>query len=132
MSTTRTRRIGLIATAGVMALSSLAVAAMPVAAATEREKRGVCTGTSDWELELEREHGRIEINLDVDTTRVNRQWRVRMKHDGKLFVNTLRRTDRDRDIEIERHRNDTPGTDRIWFKAVDQVNGEVCKGSLTI
>jgi hypothetical protein len=132
MSTTRTRRIGILATAGLMALTSLSVVAMPAAAASEREKRGQCTGTSDWELELEREHGRIEINLDVDTTRVNRQWRVRMKHDGKLFLNTLRRTDGDRDIEIERHRNDTAGSDKIWFKAVDQVNGEVCKGMVTI
>ncbi len=132
MSTTRTRRLGTVAVAGVMALSSLAVVAMPAAAATEREKRGQCTRTSDWELELEREHGRIEINLDVDTTRVNRQWRVRMKHDGKLFLNVLRRTDADRDIEIERHRTDTAGSDRIWFKAVDQVSGEICKGSITI
>lgn len=132
MSTTRTRRIGILATASLMALTSLSVAAMPAAAATEREKHGRCTGTSDWELELEREHGRIEINLDVDTTRVNRQWRVRMKHDGKLFLNVLRRTDGDRDLELERHRTDTAGSDRIWFKAVDQVNGETCTGTLTV
>ncbi len=132
MHTTRSRRLGVIASAGLMALTSLAVVAMPASAATEREKHGVCTGSSDWELELEKEHGRVEAKVDVDTRRVGRQWRVRIWHNGTEFTNVLRRTDRDGDVDVERTRTDRRGTDTFRFRAVDQVNGEVCTGSLSI
>lgn len=132
MRTTRTRRLGVVAAAGLMALTSLATVAMPVSAATEREKHGVCTGSSDWELELEREHGRIEVKVDLDTRRANRQWRVRIWHNGTKFTDVVRRTQRDGDLDIERMRNDRRGTDTFRFRAVDRVNGEVCTGSLSI
>jgi hypothetical protein len=132
MSTTRTRRIGLIGVAGLMALTSLAVVAMPASASTEREKHGVCTGSSDWELELEKEHGRIEVKVDVDTRRVDRQWRVRIWHGAGLTTNVVRSTGRDGDIEVDRTRSDRSGRDTFRFRAVDRVNGEVCTGSLSI
>jgi hypothetical protein len=132
MRTTRTRRIGLIGAAGLMALTSLAAVAMPASASTEREKHGACTGSSDWEFELEREHGRIEAKVDVDTRRSGRQWRVRIWHDGSLTTNVVRRTDRDGEIELDRTRSDHRGRDAFRFRAVDRVNGEVCTGSLSI
>jgi hypothetical protein len=133
MQTTRTRRLGLLGTAGSMALTSLAVVAMPTAAAeVERERHGNCTRTSDWELELEKEHGRIEVKVDLDTNRSGRAWQVRLWHNGSLTTSVVRRTQRDGDLEVERIRTDRRGTDTFRFRAVDRVNGEVCTGSLSI
>ncbi|MFN8517885.1 MAG: hypothetical protein U0667_00530 [Chloroflexota bacterium] len=148
MATTTKRarmgRLGIAATAGLMALTALATAAVPAAArhgaddggngaqGVERERHGLCTGSSDWELELEKEHGRIEVKVDVDTRRIGRQWRVKVYHNGSLSTNVLRRTARDGDIDLNRTRTDRSGSDTFRFRAVDQVNGEVCTGSLSI
>lgn len=116
-----------------MALTAMTVAAVPTAAAgVEREKHGSCSGSSDWELELEKEHGHLEVQVDVDTRRVGRQWRVPIHHNGSLTTNVLRRTARDGDIDVNRARPDRRGSDTFRFRAVDQVNGEVCRGSLSI
>jgi len=137
MATTTKRarlgRIGILATAGLMSLTALATAAMPASAAdVERDKRGSCTGSSDWELELEKEHGRIEVNVDVDTRRANRSWRIRIWHDGTKFTDVTRRTDRDGEVDVERRRSDRSGRDTFHFHALDRVNGEVCRGTLSI
>jgi len=136
MTTTRHGRLGRLGIAGsaaLMALTTMAVVAMPASARdVERHARGVCTGTSDWELELEKEHGRIEVNVEVDTRRVGRTWEVKVWHNGTRFASVLRRTDRDGDVELERVRPDRRGRDTFHFRAVDQVNGEVCRGTLSI
>lgn len=129
----RLGRLGLIGSGALMAVSALAVGPMPAAAhEVERETRGSCTRTSDWELDLEKEHGRIEVKVDVDTRVVGRQWRVRIWHNGTLTSDVLRRTDRDGEFEVERTRRDQRGRDAFRFRAVDQVSGEVCTGSLSI
>lgn len=97
-----------------------------------REKRGDCTRSSDWKFELEKEHGRIDVTVDLDTNRSGRRWRVRIWHNGTLTTNVLRRSQDDGDVEVERVRPDRRGRDTIRFRAVDQVNGEVCTGSLSI
>lgn len=117
----------------MIALSTLTVGAMPASAReVERHARGACTRTSGWELDLEKEHGRIEVKVEVDTRTVGRRWRVRIWHDGSRFTNVVRRTDRDREVEVERVRHDRRGRDTFRFRAVDLVNGEVCRGSLSI
>jgi len=116
-----------------MALGTLMVGAMPAAAReVERHARGACTGTSHWHLDLEKEHGRIEVEVEVDTRKAGRRWRVQTWHNGSRFTNVIRRTDRDGEVEVERVRHDRSGRDTFRFHAVDQVNGEVCRGSLSI
>jgi hypothetical protein len=136
VATTRLKR-GVLAGA-TLAVLGTAVAATPGVAApvsareVEREKAGYCTGTSRWELGLEKEGGRIEVDLEIDTRRVDRKWRVRIVHNENLFVAATYRTDRDREIDIEKLRPNYAGTDKIRFKARDLVNGEICTGSLSI
>ena len=70
--------------------------------------------------------------MDLDTNRARRLWRVKIYHNGNQTTNVLRRSQRDGDVEVERVRPDRRGRDTIRFRAVDQVNGEVCTGSLRI
>ncbi len=145
LGTGRMGRMSLLAGAALMALGALFAVTGPAAARhgaddggngaaadVEREKHGDCTRSSDWELELEKEHGRIEVKVDLDTNRSRRQWRVRIWHDGRLTSSVLRRSQRDGDVEVQRTRSDHRGRDVFRFRAVDQVNGEVCRGSLSI
>lgn len=125
----RALRLGSLITA---VTAAAVLTAAPVSADVEREQRGQCSGSSRWELSLEKEFGRIDADLEIDTTRTGRAWRVRMHHDGTRFVNMRRVTDREDEIDLDRQRRDRAGRDRIQFRAVDTVNGEVCRGSLSI
>jgi hypothetical protein len=127
------RRIVLTAGAlTIVAGATLATAGPTSAVEVEREKHGVCTNNSRWELQLERENGRIEIDLEVDTPKAGKTWTVKLRHDGVLFTKVTRVTDAEGEFEVDRLRNDHPGEDKIFFKAVNQGSGEACKGSLRI
>ena len=133
MQTVRGRLGRLVVAGGALGVIAGAGFASPAAAAdVEREKHGSCTGSSRWELQLEREHGRIEIDLDVDTPRSGQTWVVKLKHDGDVFTKVRRVTDAEGEFEVDRSRNNRPGTDKIGFRAKNKATGEICKGSLTI
>lgn len=119
-------------TLGILATGALAAPAATFAADIERERAGSCSAGSRWELSLERERGIIDIDLDLDTTRAGQTWTIRLKHDGTLFSRITRVSDREGEIEVDRWRANTPGEDRIKFRAVNQVTGEVCRGALSI
>jgi hypothetical protein len=132
-ATAALRRIVLATGAlGIVATVSLAAAPAASAADIEREKFGDCSGSGRWELQLEREFGRIEIDLDVETSSSGDTWVVRLKHDGTRFEKVSRVTDGEGEFEVDRVRNNRPGEDRISFKAVNKGTGETCAGSLRI
>lgn len=116
----------------VAAVSAVATVAPVSAQDVEREKRGDCTGSSRWELSLEKEYGRIDVDLEIDTTRRGRAWSVVLRQNGTPFVNVRQVTDVEGEIDLGRMRPDQSGEDRFRFRAVDQVNGEVCSGVLKI
>jgi hypothetical protein len=147
MDTTRDRRrigrIGVLVGAALMALTASSVVAMPAAArrgtedgiargGVSRDTSGPCTRRADWELELEKEDGRIDVTVRVHGHRAGRLWRVRIRHDGHLTASVLRRTNTRGRLTVVRNRPDRADTDRFRFRAVDQVSGEVCAGSLSI
>jgi hypothetical protein len=130
-------RVGLLAGGALMALTALTAVAAPVAArggdsGVRRHASGVCTRSGDWELELEKEHGRIQVSVAVHGHRAGRPWRVRIYHDGALTANVLKVANTRGRLRIDRTRNDRTGVDRFRFRAVDQVNGRVCAGALSI
>jgi len=124
---TMARTLAMAASGGV-ALSLLA--APPAIADEEVERKGTCTNSSRWELELEKDDGRIEVEFEVTTRRAGQAWRVRGFQNGQRFVavtKVAKRDDDDRpDFEVERDRPDRRGVDRFRFRAVNTVTGEVC------
>jgi hypothetical protein len=56
-------------------------ATVPGAPAKDREVRvaGSCTGANSSKLKLSDENGRIEVEFEVDQTRVGVRWTVRLR-----------------------------------------------------
>ena len=124
------------------AIASVATIAMliPTGAAgaggIEKEKHGRCTPKGRWELSLDKEGGRIEVDFEVTSRPAGHRWKVVMRHDGVTFFDgskVTRLDDDDRpDFEIERWVKDTVGWDRFRVKATDQVTGARCIAKLKI
>ena len=129
------KRIAL-ATAALTGTALLAVpvaaTAAPIRADVEREKDGMCSSSSTWDFNLEKEHGRIDIDVDVDSRAAGQKWTVKITHEGKTVYNKTRPTDREGEIDVSRNVNDTRGKDKVTFRATNNSTGEVCRASLTI
>ena len=122
------------ATAGALALGAWTMApasAAPVAADVERELGGRCTASSTWELNVEKEGKRIDIDVDVEAVRAHQAWKVRIWHNGKRITKVTRVTDREGELEVDRNVRNKKGKDRITFKAVSN-RGEVCRATVRI
>ena len=81
-----------------IALTGMLIAGLitvgPAATAKDGDVRrsGSCSGTSDWELKLSWENGKIEVEFEIDQNKVGDEWRVTLKHDGERFFRGMRET----------------------------------------
>ena len=127
----------------VMAVATFAAIALLVPAGvasarggTERERQGTCDPRGRWELSLDKEGGKIEVDYEVTARRAGQRWKVVIKHEGtKIFDGSkiTRRDDDDRpDFEIDRRVDDRSGVDGFRTRARNMVTGAVCTGSLSI
>lgn len=128
-----------IITAAIAAVATIALlipAGVAGAGGVEKEKHGQCTPKGRWELSLDKEAGRIEVDFEVTARPAGQRWKVVMRHDGvKVFDGSkLARLDDDPrpDFEIERSVKDTVGWDRFLVTATNQVTGAHCVAKLKI
>lgn len=96
------------------------------------QKEGKCDGGEDnirvrWHMEVDRTAGGLEVILALDV-RHERAWTIELFQDYARFFH--RTSIRDGDFEIVRTVPDSPGSDRIGFKAL-QTDGELCRGAIT-
>lgn len=132
---TRTRRTLAVATTtalGAGLLLAAAPTASAAAAGVEREKRGTCSEGSVWELQLEREHGRVEVDFEADSTTSGSTWKVKVKHNGKVDYRSTRVSDREGEFEVDRLLTDKPGKDKVVVRTKNAATGEVCRAKLKI
>lgn len=114
-------------------LAPMMLAPAAVAEVDDVERHGSCGASSRWELDLEREGGRIKVDYEVDSNVAGERWRVRLVHDGDVFFRGVRETHgSDGSLEVERRTNDASGADRFVGKAVNRGTGEVCRGTAAI
>ena len=116
-------------TTALAASAALATVALAAPAATAGdddgrvEKRGSCSGTTDWKLKAKHDDGRIEVEYEVDSNRNGQTWRWRILHDGDLSARGTKQTrPPSGSFEVRRLLVDTRGDDVIaWrFPAADQ------------
>lgn len=128
--------IGVRRTAVLGGALALTVGLAPAALAGDDrgvERRGPCSGTSDWKLKAKPDNGRIEVEFEVDSNRVGQTWNVRLRDDGTLFFRGTRTTrPPSGSFEVRAFTRNRPGADVIVGRAVNPATGEVCRGSVTL
>jgi len=123
MNTLRTGATALgIAT--LLAVPTALVTASPASADIER---GGSCGGARYELNVDRERGGFEVDADIENAAAGSRWRIVLKHDGKIYYNRIRTTDREGDVDVERFRQNTAGKDRLGLRVKNLRTGEVCR-----
>ena len=128
-------RTATAAGAAAAALAGMVLAvpagAAPVRADVEREKGGRCSATSFWDLSLEKERGRIDVDVDIESRQAGERWTVKVTHNGRTVFNRTRVTDDEGELDVDRTVRNKKGKDTIAFTARSSA-GETCRGSLRI
>jgi hypothetical protein len=132
MSTNQTIAAGLAI--AVAALTPAAALAKHGGGGGDNVKRvsGNCSGNATAKLKAKPDDGRLEVELEVDQNRNGVKWKVRLRRDGRLAVNTSATTRAPSgSFEVERHLANGAGSDHISARATSPT-GQVCTASLTI
>lgn len=126
---TRTLAAGAtVAAAGLVAVPLGLVGASPAHADTERH--GSC-GRGTYELDVDRENRGYEVSFDLDGVRTGSTWRVKLLHDGKVVTKRVHRADREGEVDIDRWRPNTKGTDTFKVITKNTRTGASCSASIT-
>lgn len=113
----------LLATAGTTAL-----VAAPAHADVER--RGTCAGAT-YELNVDRERGGFEVDADIDNARVGSEWRVTIRHDGKVATSRVLRADDEGELDLDTFQRNTAGKD-VFKLTVTPAGGASCSTKITL
>lgn len=113
----------LLATAGTTAL-----VAAPAHADVER--RGTCAEAT-YELNVDRERGGFEVDADIDDARVGSEWRVTIRHDGKVATSRVLRADGQGELDLDTFRRNTAGKD-VFKLTVTPAGGASCSTKVTL
>jgi len=115
-----------------VATAVLSLAAPPALARNndDRERRGSCSGSTDWKVKVGPENGRLEVEGEIDSSRRGQTWRWRLYHNGSLSAHGLRTTSSSSSYRIRRISVDLRGTDRFTLRARNTRNNELCVGTV--
>ena len=129
LSRTLARPLAAGAVALAVAVPTVALVAAPAHA--DAEKHVPCAG-GHLELSVDNEAGGWEVDAQVDNVAAHQTWRIVLKHDGDRYFKGVRTTDDEGDVDVDRFRNDTSGSDTFSMKAVRLSDGTTCSGALTV
>ena len=118
----------LTALALTAAAGTTALVAAPAHADVER--RGTCAGAT-YELSVDRERGGFDVDADIDRAQPGSQWRVTLRHDGKVATSRVLRADRDGEVDLDTWRRNTAGKD-VFKLTVTPVGGSSCSTRITM
>lgn len=119
----------LIATTALLATAGTTVLVAAPANA-DVEKRGTCAGAT-FELNVDRERGGFEVDADIDNARVGSEWRVAIRHDGKVATSRVLRADDEGELDLDTFRRNTAGKD-VFKLTVTPTGGASCSVKLTL
>ncbi|CAM3223141.1 hypothetical protein NODU109028_04675 [Nocardioides dubius] len=102
------------ATAGAIAVPAALLAAAPAANA-DVDREGRYAGAR-YEFSADREGRGYEVSVDVDDAKPGSRWKIVLWHDGQRIVKTTRTADYEGDVELERLRPNTAGSDTFKVK----------------
>ena len=121
MSTIRTATAAL--GAGALLAAPLTLLAAPAHADGPEKDKEFRVAGAEVDFQVEKDDGRFEVDVDIDDAKPGSRWRVVLKQDGTRFHSRIHRADSDGDVDIDKTRPDTRGTDTFKLR-VKKVGGE--------
>ena len=121
-------------TLAVVTSASLMTLAAPAHAKGDDdvERRGSCTGASDWKVKVGPEDGGLEVEAEVDSNRVGQTWRWQLVHNGTASATrTAVTTAPSGSFEVRRVVANLGGPDTFTFRATNASSGERCVGRVS-
>ena len=94
------------------------------------ERRGTCAGAT-YELNVDRERGGFEVDADIDNARVGSEWRVTLRHDGKVATSRVLAADNEGELDLDAWRKNTAGKD-VFKLTVTPTGGASCSTSISV
>ncbi len=120
---------GLTAASLIAVPTTLALTSGPAAADVERH--GSCAGAT-YEFTVDRENGGFEVSADVEHANPGSRWRVVLRHDGNRIFRDVLRADAEGDLDVERFRNNTAGSDTFKMKVTRLATGQDCSSQISV
>jgi hypothetical protein len=99
-------------------------------ASADVERRGTCAGAT-FELNVDRERGGFEVDADIDNARAGSEWRVAIRHDGKLATSRVLTADDEGELDLDTFRRNTAGQDTFRL-TVTPAGGSACSVKVTL
>ena len=99
-------------------------------ASADVERRGTCAGAT-FELNVDRERGGFEVDADIDNARAGSEWRVAIRHDGKLATSRVLTADDEGELDLDTFRKNTRGKDTFRL-TVTPAGGSSCSVTVTL
>ncbi len=94
------------------------------------ERRGTCAGAA-YELNVDRERGGFEVDADIDNARVGSEWRVTLRHDGKVATSRVLTADGEGELDLDAWRKNTAGKD-VFKLTVTPAGGASCSTAVSV
>jgi hypothetical protein len=121
----------LIAATALLATAAGGVTVLVAApASADVERRGTCAGAT-FELNVDRERGGFEVDADIDNARAGSEWRVAIRHDGKLATSRVLTADNEGELDLDTFRRNTAGQDTFRL-TVTPAGGSACSVKVTL
>ncbi len=122
---------------GLVAAAVLASLVLPLGAAAddgpsdEVRRSGICTRSSEVEVRLRADDGRIRVELEIETGRRGVAWSVIVLHERRTAFRGTLRTGSNGSLELRRTVPDWYGRDTVVVRA-SGPRAETCRVSATL
>lgn len=123
--------IARVAAAGALVAATVVAVAPAQALPMDRDSRGRCSDGSRWELSLDRERNRVEVDFEVDGPR-RANWTATIRHNGTQVHRSTRRADLGGDVEWGVTVSAPRGQQHTFTVNATGPNGATCTARDTI
>ncbi|GAA1933141.1 hypothetical protein [Nocardioides hwasunensis] len=121
----------LIASTALLATAAAGTTVLVAAPANaDVEKRGTCAGAT-FELNVDRERGGYDVDADVEGARAFSEWKVAIRHNGKLAVSRTVKADDEGELDLDAFRKNTRGKDTFKL-TVTPAGSSACSVKVTV
>lgn len=120
----------------VFAVASSLTLSLAIPAQADVQRRGMCTGTSAWEADVDRDGSRYDLSFDIDTDEQGQQWTLTVTQNKKKIYTRTRTSDQDAnearaDVSWDFvRRAATSGKNTFTFTAQNNETQERCSVSV--